>query len=666
MQRPPLPTPNRNRVRPQQTPTSHQRGLVRFSTPKASPRRSPAPQILQSNNGTVWETYGLDENSLTIRFLYSNLLLLGIECSSIFCRYRTGQQQQQISMDELSNSTELIRLVTHFLLLTYLSDAQQTQYLRDTTHCFPPMAIDKQQEFNRIVKQHFKLLSETYQQYPWPQLIPVPSCSPRYFICLFYLSQLCLIHRLEPTDVQERFLTNENFQNIDLTKERLKRQIRMIKADTQRHYMMFFSKIANEKRERIEYEKTKYELDERIHKLINYLEKIKQKTEIIDGSFDQSQIIDENQFEIFSNLVRDLHRRINSDIYNKLEWFTKHNLSTSLPSMGVDIGLLPNICQQVHAIVNKQENISNRISQLYPRFSEKPSSSSSTSTTVTLNDVIQAANICLEKRLTSHSVSDENFAKLKLALEQMNTTIERTEQVHKTLDHLKHLPKHISRYDNDQQMQKTPFDHIVTKFYSSIDCGQQAREIFRDQMSKQTPNSFVTCCNTIATISGDDSNSDFMNDDTTIIRCQLSAPLPPVPETEVPMTDEGMLKGLECLLLSEPMPISITTHDDESFLTLEQECKIDSEIFIDRPRRKTIVETNVAAVIMDDKMEDDYSQKENITPQQQQQQQQMNEIHIDKLDNDIHFISPIMSVPIGQQQPVMPKLLEQIDTIDPY
>jgi len=141
---------------------------------------------------------------------------------------------------------------------------------------------------------------------------------------------------------------------------------------------MFFSKIANEKRERIEYEKTKYELDERIYKLIDYLEKIKQKTEIIDGekkrtnfcfcflliiffclvlgSFDQSQIIDENQFEIFSNLVRDLHLRINSDIYNKLEWFIKHGLSTSLPSMGVDIGLLSNICQQIHDIVNKQEN----------------------------------------------------------------------------------------------------------------------------------------------------------------------------------------------------------------------------------------------------------------------------------------------------------------------
>ena len=70
---------------------------------------------------------------------------------------------------------------------------------------------------------------------------------------------------------------------MDLTKERLKRQIRMIKADTQRHYMMFFSKIANEKRERIEYEKTKNELEERIYKLIDYLERIKQKTEIIDG-----------------------------------------------------------------------------------------------------------------------------------------------------------------------------------------------------------------------------------------------------------------------------------------------------------------------------------------------------------------------------------------------
>ena len=99
------------------------------------------------------------------------------------------------------------------------------------------------------------------------------------------MSQLCLIYRLEPLDIQERFLTNETFQNVDLTKERIKRQIRMIKADTQRHYMMFFSKIANEKRERIEYEKTKYELDERIYKLIHYLEQIRQKNELIDGMF---------------------------------------------------------------------------------------------------------------------------------------------------------------------------------------------------------------------------------------------------------------------------------------------------------------------------------------------------------------------------------------------
>ena len=111
----------------------------------------------------------------------------------------------------------------------------------------------------------------------------MPSCSPRYFICLFYLSPLPLIRRLDPFETQERFLTNENFLNLDLTKERIKRQIRFTKADTQRHYMMFFSKIANEKRERIEYEKTKNELEGRIWKLIDYLEKIRQKTEIIDG-----------------------------------------------------------------------------------------------------------------------------------------------------------------------------------------------------------------------------------------------------------------------------------------------------------------------------------------------------------------------------------------------
>ena len=94
-----------------------------------------------------------------------------------------------------------------------------------------------------------------------------------------------MIRRLDPLETQERFLTNENFLNLDLTKERIKRHIRFIKADTERHYMMFFSKMANEKRERIEYEKTKYELEGRIHKLIDYLEKVRQKTEMIDGIY---------------------------------------------------------------------------------------------------------------------------------------------------------------------------------------------------------------------------------------------------------------------------------------------------------------------------------------------------------------------------------------------
>ncbi|CAF4515526.1 unnamed protein product, partial [Rotaria sp. Silwood1] len=241
---PSLPTPNRNRARPQQTSTSHQRTLARFSTLKASSFRSPVTYIPQSNNGTLWKTYGLDENSLTIRFLYSNLLLLGIECSSIFCRY---------------------------------------------------------------------------------------------------------------------------------------------------------------------------------------------------------------------------------------QWCIKHSLSTSLPSMGVDI-----------------EHTSNRISRKCPKYSE--TSASSTSTTINLNDLIQAANICLEKRLAYHSLSDETFAKIKLTLRQTHTTIERTEQIHKTLDHLAYLPKHIK------------------------------------------------------------------------------------------VTDEGMLKELECLLLNEPMSsLPTTTNEDEPFLRFEQGCKMDSKIFIDHP-----------------------------------------------------------------------------------
>ena len=289
-----------------------------------------------------------------------------------------------------------------------------------------------------------------------------------------------------------------------------------------------------------------------------------------------------------------------------------------------------------------------RISRLYPKFSE--SSSSSASTTVGLTSLFEAGTLCLEKRLASHSVSDENFAKLKLALEQMHTTIERTEQVQKTLDHLEHLPKHIQRHEAEPQDQKTPFDQIVSRFYPSIDCGQQARELFREQMTKQTPNSFVTCCNTIVTMSADESNSDFMNDDTTIIRCQISAPAP-LNDIGPVKTDEGMLKGLECLLLSEPStsstPMMTNSDNDESFLNLEQECRMESDTIIERPRRKTIVETNVAAVVIDDRMEEeeDYSEKENQTPTQQPT---INELLFEKIDQDIHFISPIISVPIGQ------------------
>ena len=34
----------------------------------------------------------------------------------------------------------------------------------------------------------------------------------------------------------------------------------------------------------------------------------------------------------------------------------EHASSTSLPSMGADIGLLPNICQKIHDLINKQEH----------------------------------------------------------------------------------------------------------------------------------------------------------------------------------------------------------------------------------------------------------------------------------------------------------------------
>ena len=106
-----------------------------------------------------------------------------------------------------------------------------------------------------------------------------------------------------------------------------------------------------------------------------------------------------------------------------------------------------------------------------------------------------------------------------------------------------------------------------------------------------------------------------------------------------------MLKGLECLLLNEATSVPIKTiNEDESFLDLEQQCQMESEIFVEQPQADTILETNVAAVMLDDRMEEDYPDKENVLPLQQQ----IEEIHLDKLEEDIQFISPIISVPIGQ------------------
>jgi hypothetical protein len=289
--------------------------------------------------------------------------------------------------------------------------------------------------------------------------------------------------------------------------------------------------------------------------------------------------------------------------------------------------------------------VTNRLSQLYPKFNELCSSSSN----IGLMSLFDAANICLERRLDSHGTSDENFAKLKLALEQMRTTIERTEQIDKTLDHLEHLPKHIPRRDYEHDEQTTPFEHIATRFYSTIDWGQQARELFREQMSKQMPNSFVTCCNTIVTTSVDESTSELMNDETTIIRCHVAtstgSSASTVETKPSATTNEGMLKGLECLLLSEPMSTATTSiNNDESFLALEQQCQMDADSFVERPRRKTIVETNVAAVVIDDRMDADCFGKENRTPKTVY----MHEPLFDKLDVDMDFISPIISVPMGQ------------------
>jgi len=75
--------------------------------------------------------------------------------------------------------------------------------------------------------------------------------------------------------------------------------------------------------------------------------------------------------------------------------------------------------------------------------------------------------------------------------------------------------------------------------------------------------------------------------------------LPSVPETVPVINDERILKGLECLLLSEPLsiPTTMTAINDESFLRLEQGCKMDCDVFIDRSRRKTTIETNIAVIM---------------------------------------------------------------------
>lgn len=90
--------------------------------------------------------------------------------------------------------------------------------------------------------------------------------------------------------------------------------------------------------------------------------------------------------------------------------------------------------------------------------------------------------------------------------------------------------------------------------------------------------------------------------------------MPLIPEREPRLvTDEEMLKGPESLLFNDRMSsLPTTINEDESFLTFEQKCKIDSKIFIDRPQQKITREIIVTAVLMDGKMEEDYPKKKKI------------------------------------------------------
>ncbi|CAF0739699.1 unnamed protein product [Didymodactylos carnosus] len=722
-----LRTPSRSQIRP---PT------LRMSTPKTQvflPRASSSSQSEQQFQQLP--LFDQDENRITLGKLYSNLLLLGMEYNQEYYQKYLAYigNLRQFSIDNLLQSQELVRLITHFLIGIYELSLTQTQagerpytsdYLREIAYYFPPIG-EKLTEYNRLVKNKFQQISTSHGAYPWPRIIPDPSCVHRFYLCLFYLSQLCLIKRLSKHS-QIRFRemnysvgsnqsinVGNNEKNGSITRDRLQRINHLNKCDTSRNYQMFYKKIADDYEKRNKFFQLKEELEQELEKLIHQYE----QANLYSQQFIQLQQDDEpNRYENLLGQIREMNTYLLSDTFQKLDWFSK-NYSSKLNSTTIEIGLNPTLCKQIKKLceLNQQQNVNKDLlsptivspgslieqasnspltNPLYPTFTES-SSSTTSSPLVSTFEIFQAGILCLQERFHTYKQSDENSKLCAQIVEQMNLTVKQTENILNSLTQLEQQKQYLSsavpvsdvnitNYVNDTvgNGDTTGYSQIVTPISVDHDlhqCGHQGRVQLSDQLCRRPLNMARHPSSSLSFLN--DSSSLTTVENITTIQGPSNIKKE---EEEVISSNDLSFRQLETLLLGPNRTKAILNED--SFIKLENQLNNEEEIVDSKihqqltispellpnnaPSNTTLsslssIENDMnlpqtSTTIVEVPAQEQYDdEKENIS----MSSESIEEISIET--KSTKFILPILTSPL-RAQPELPKLLTQIESIDPY
>ncbi|CAF0814390.1 unnamed protein product [Didymodactylos carnosus] len=647
-----LRTPARSHIRPP---------IIRVSTPKIQAFLPPTSLSSQSEHQQQLQQSPLfdqDENDITLCKLYSNLLLLGMEYNQEYYQKHWAYigNLRQFSIDNLLQSQELVRLVTHFLIVSYelsLTRAQTgeksyvSDYLRGIPYYFPPIG-EKLTEYNRLVKNKFQQISTLNCGYPWPKIIPDPSCVHRFYLCLFYLSQLCLIKRL-PKNSQIRFKemnclpasnqsinVGNNEKNGSITKDRLQRVSHLIKCDTSRNYQMFYKKIADDYEKRNKFFQLKEQLEQELEKLIYQYER--------------------------------------ANLYS--QQFTQQ--------------------QQQGSLIEKVSN-SSSTSPLYSNFTEL-FSSTNISPFITTFEICQAAIVCLRERFHTYEENGKNSKLCAQIIEQISLTVKQIENIQNLLTHFEQQKQHLcsivptidenitTNYVNDivENGDTIGYSQINTSLITDHDlnqCGHEGRIQLANQLY-QRPLNVVRNPSSTFSFLNDSSSLTCIESVTTTIQ---GAPRTYEEETMSSTSSDLSFRQLEALLLGPNR--TKTTINDDSFIRLEnqlnnEEENVDDEIdqhltispqSLSNDALTTSTTLNNSSSVENDmslsrsseeiiivSVQDQYNnEKENIFTPPENIVQIPIEIKASKL------ISPILSSPL-RARPELPKLLTQIESIDPY